>query len=270
MAVAAMPPGTKNVRVAAGLTKASGAVAVPCVCVPKAAGTPWTAAVAGTWLPGSCASGGIPPDDRTHSAPIHRGGMSGTVRRSSTATPKAGAVRTIWTRLATTPWVASRVKTIGCGELVMFMAETTVFHSVPGVQFLKAMAMLLPLPGLRRLWASASAGIPGAIANDWWSPTRYSAIPSRLVRAYAASGDCAGAGPIGGADVNTSAEPKNPAGGAIATEAAGLRSIESPAPQSAVPTPPPANVLEHQKMLASVRAAPVFMTLMRVVSTGTP
>src|SRR5437868_937855 len=68
----------------------------------------------------------------------------------------------------------------------------------------------------------------------------------------------------------TRAEPKMPAGGAIATEAPGFRSIESPAPQSAVPTPPTAKELEHQKRLASVRTVPVFWILMRVVSIGTP
>src|SRR5579884_445297 len=271
MAAEAMPPGRNWLpRGAAGLMNASGAVAEPACWKPKAFVRPWTLAAAGTALPGSWAIGGIPPDDWIHTEPIQRGGMSGTVRRSSTATPKAGAVRMTWTGPPGTPRVGSSVNTIGCGEFVMFIADRTVFHSVAGFQFLKAIPMVLALPGAMKLCASSSAGMPAEIANDWWSPTRYSAMPSRFVRVYAPGGDWPGAGPIGGAEVNTSADPKKPAGGAIATEAAGLRSIESPAPQSAVPTPPTANVLEHQKMLASVRAAPVFMTLMRVVSTGTP
>ena len=94
----AMPPGRNRLpRGPPVWTKAIGEVAVPCVCTPKAFVAPWTAAVLGTWLPGSWAIGGIPPDDWIHSAPIQRGGMSGTVRRSSTATPKAGAVRMTWT-----------------------------------------------------------------------------------------------------------------------------------------------------------------------------
>jgi hypothetical protein len=109
----------------------------------------------------------MPPEDCTHSAPIHRGGMSGTVRRSSTATPKAGAVRITCTGPPGTPRVGSRVNTIGCGEFVMFIAEVTVFHSVAGFQFLNAMPIVLALPGAMKLWASSSAGMPAAMANDW-------------------------------------------------------------------------------------------------------
>src|SRR4051812_23392682 len=186
----AMPPGRNRLpRGPPVWTKASGDVAVPCVCTPKAFVEPWTAAVVGTWLPGSWAIGGIPPDDCTHSEPIQRGGMSGTVRRSSTATPKAGAVRMTWTGPPGTPRLGSRGNTTGCGEFVMFIAETTVFHSVAGFQFLNAIPMVLALPGATKLCASSSAGMPAAIANDWWSPTRYSAMPSRLVSVYAPGGD---------------------------------------------------------------------------------
>src|SRR3954464_11193047 len=114
--------------------------------MPKAFVAPWTAAVAGTWLPGSWAIGGIPPDDWIHSAPIQRGGMSGTVRRSSTATRKAGAVRMTWTGPPGTPRVGSSVTPTGCGEFVIFIAETTVFHSVAGFQFLNAIPIVLALP----------------------------------------------------------------------------------------------------------------------------
>src|SRR3954463_12068414 len=198
----AMPPGRNRLpRGPPVWTKASGDVAVPCVCTPKAFVEPWTAAVVGTWLPGSWAIGGIPPDDWIHRAPVQRGGMSGTVRRSSTATPKAGAVRITWTGGLPKPRAGSRVKTMGCGEFVMFIAETTVFHSVAGFQFLNAMPIALGLPGVMKLCASSSAGMPAEIANDWWSPTRYSAIPSRFTRVYAPGGDWPGAGPIGGAEV---------------------------------------------------------------------
>ena len=124
----------------------------------------------------------MPPDDWIQRAPIQRGGMSGIVRRSRTATPNAGAVRTTCTGPPGTPRVGSSVNTIGCGEFVMFIAETTVFHSVAGFQFLKAIPMALALPGAMKLCASSSAGMPAEIANDWWSPTRYSAMPSRLTR----------------------------------------------------------------------------------------
>ena len=86
---------------------------------------------------GSGPLGGIPPDEFTQTAPIQRGGMSGTVRRSRIATPKAGAVRITWTGPPGTPRVGASVKTIGCGEFVMFIAETTVFHSVDGVPVLE-------------------------------------------------------------------------------------------------------------------------------------
>src|SRR3954465_731499 len=138
----AMPPGRNRLpRGPPVWTKASGDVAVPCVWMPKALVRPWTAAVAGTWLPGSWAIGGMPPDDWIQRAPIQRGGMSGTVRRSRTATPNAGAVRMTCTGPPGTPRVGSSVNTIGCGEFVMFIAETTVFHSVAGFQFLKAIPM---------------------------------------------------------------------------------------------------------------------------------
>src|SRR5688572_8426932 len=179
---------------------------------------------------GNCATGGMPPEEATPTPPIHRGATSGMVRKSRIDTPNAGAVRTTWTGPPGTPRVGKSVNTIGCGEFVMFIAEITVFHSVAGFQFLNAMPMIDQLPTVEKDCVSCSAGRPAPIANDWWSPTRYSAIPSRFARLKAPGGDWPGAGPTGGADVNTRADPNKPAGGAIATAAPGFRSIESPAP----------------------------------------
>src|SRR5579883_508495 len=197
-----MPPGTNRLErlPGPGPASCSGTVALQNVGCPLAVGwlpgpkapmfdagmpaQPCWAEPAGVVPAGAgiCAIGGMPPDELTQTAPIQRGGMSGMVRRSRIATPNAGAVRITWTGPPGTPRVGSSVNTIGCGEFVMFIADRTVFHSVAGFQFLKAIPMVLALPGAMKLCASSSAGMPAEIANDWWSPTRYSAMPSRFVR----------------------------------------------------------------------------------------
>src|SRR5581483_8800800 len=172
-----MPPGRNRLfRLTPPCTSASGAVALQKVGPPLIGprpvvkpAQPCAAEPTGLVLPalGICATGGMPPDELTQTEPIQRGGMSGTVRRSRIATPKAGAVRITWTGPPGTPRVGASVNTIGCGEFVMFIAETTVFHSVDGFQFLNAMPMTLLLPGTAKLCASCSAGMPAEIANDW-------------------------------------------------------------------------------------------------------
>src|SRR5262249_19354231 len=127
------------------------AVAVPAIWLWRAAVEAWTAAWLGIALPGTCASGGIPPHEPTVTAPIHPGGVSGAGRRAHTAQPKAGALRASCHAPPGRPRVGSRLNTIGCGEFVMFIAETTVFHSVAGFQFLNAMPTVFELPGATKL-----------------------------------------------------------------------------------------------------------------------
>src|SRR5258705_3582301 len=130
----AMPPGRNSLQRGPPVwTRASGATAVPCVWMPKAFVAPWTADVLGTWLPGSWAIGGMPPDDWIHRAPIQRGGMSGTVRRSSTATPKARAVRITRTGAPGTPRGGSNGETKGRRGVLVFISHNHPFHSVPRV-----------------------------------------------------------------------------------------------------------------------------------------